>query len=64
LRKHYWGGGCTYWLPGDYDVEAEAAHALNPQPGVYVCGESISAHHQAWIEGALETAEALLCRLS
>lgn len=63
LRKHYWGGGCTYWLPGDYDVEAEAAHALNPQPGVYVCGESISAHHQAWIEGALETAEDLLCRL-
>ena len=64
LRKHYWGGGCTYWLPGDYDVEAEAAHALNPQPGVYICGESISAHHQAWIEGALETAEALLCRLA
>ena len=64
LRKHYWGGGCTYWLPGDYDVEAEAAHALNPQPGVYVCGESISPHHQAWIEGALETSEALLCRLS
>jgi glycine/D-amino acid oxidase-like deaminating enzyme len=63
LRKHYWGGGCTYWLPGDYDVVAEAAHALNPQPGVYVCGESISSHHQAWIEGALETAEALLCRL-
>ena len=63
LRKHYWGGGCTYWLPGDYDVEAEAAHALNPQPGVYVCGESISAHHQAWVEGALETAEDLLCRL-
>lgn len=63
LRKHYWGGGCTYWLPGDYDVEAEAAHALNPQPGVYVCGESISAHHQAWIEGALETAETLAERL-
>jgi hypothetical protein len=64
LRKHYWGGGTTYWLPGDYDVESEAAHALNPQPGVYVCGESISAHHQSWIEGALETAEDLLCRLS
>ena len=62
LRNHYWGGGCTYWLPGDYDVDAEAAHALNPQPGVYVCGESVSAHHQAWIEGALETAEDLLCR--
>ena len=64
LRKHYWGGGCTYWLPGDYDVEAEAAHALNPQPGVYVCGESISARHQAWVEGALETSEDLLCRLA
>jgi hypothetical protein len=63
LRKHYWGGGCTYWLPGDYDVESEAAHALNPQPGLYVCGESISAHQQAWIEGALETAEILAERL-
>jgi glycine/D-amino acid oxidase-like deaminating enzyme len=63
LRKHYWAGGCTYWLPGDYDVIAEAAHALNPQPGVYVCGESISAHQQAWIEGALETAALLATRL-
>lgn len=64
LRKHYWSGGCTYWLPGNYDVEAEAAHALNPQPGLYVCGESISAHHQAWIEGALLTADMLAERLS
>lgn len=63
LRKHYWGGGCTYWLPGDYDVEAEADHAMNPQPGLYVCGESISAHHQAWIEGALLTAATLAERL-
>lgn len=63
LRKHYWSGGCTYWLPGDYDVERVAAAASNPSPDVYVCGESVSVGHQAWIEGSLETVDKLLRRL-
>lgn len=60
IQKHYWSGGCTYWLPGMYDVNAASRAAMNPKPNVYVVGESISSGNQAWIEGALETAETLL----
>jgi glycine/D-amino acid oxidase-like deaminating enzyme len=61
LEKHYWSGGCTYWLPGTYAVSAAARDAMCPAPNVYVVGESISTQ-QAWIEGALESAEAVLAR--
>lgn len=60
LKKHYWSSGCTYWLPGAYSVEDAAAQAAHPMPGVYICGESVSAYTQAWVEGALETAEQIL----
>jgi monoamine oxidase len=59
LKQHRWGGGCTYWLPGDYDVHAASVAAHNPAPGVYITGESISTE-QCWIESALESAETLL----
>jgi monoamine oxidase len=62
LKKHYWAGGCTYWLPGDYDVESASRAAHNPAPNVYVVGESISTE-QAWLEGALQSAETLLSML-
>jgi hypothetical protein len=61
LQKHYWGGGCTYWLPGDYNVDEASKQAMNPSPNLFVVGESIS-KQQAWIEGALESAETLLDR--
>jgi glycine/D-amino acid oxidase-like deaminating enzyme len=59
LKKHDWAGGCTYWLPGDYDVDAASIAAHNPSKGVYVVGESISTE-QTWMEGALQSAETLL----
>jgi len=58
LKKHDWVAGCTYWLPGDYDVAAASREAHNPSPNVFVCGESVS-QTQAWIEGALESVETL-----
>ena len=61
LQKHYWGGGCTYWLPGNYDIETASEKAMNPSKNLYVVGESIS-QQQAWIEGALESAEKFLSR--
>ena len=54
LRRHDWTGGCSYWLPGRYDVRAAAEKARNPVPGVYIVGESVSPGAQTWIEGALE----------
>jgi monoamine oxidase len=61
LQKHYWGGGCTYWLPGSYDVEKASREAIHPSKNLYVVGESISTQ-QSWIEGALESAETFLSR--
>jgi len=58
LKKHDWIAGCTYWLPGDYDVAKASRAAHHPAPNVYACGESIS-QNQTWIEGALESVEVL-----
>jgi glycine/D-amino acid oxidase-like deaminating enzyme len=58
LKKHDWPSGCTYWLPGDYSVAAASLAAHNPAPGIYVVGESVSTE-QAWMEGALQSAETL-----
>ena len=57
--------GTTYWTPlrrGEAYVSATdlAAKFVRPYPGVYVCGESYSADKQAWVEGALESAEKVL----
>lgn len=61
VQKHYWSGGCTYWLPGAYDVKVAAREAMNPLSNLYIVGESIS-QEQAWMEGALESAEHFLSR--
>jgi hypothetical protein len=58
LKKHMWDMGCTYWVPGSYDVEDASAKAQNPEPNLYVVGESINPT-QTWIESALESAERL-----
>jgi hypothetical protein len=63
-KAHYWSVGATYWLPGTENVEELSRRLLHPYPqslpGVYVCGESYSPYNQAWVEGALETAEKVL----
>jgi monoamine oxidase len=55
LKMHEWGSGCTYWKPGSYDPVKMGEVALQHN----LCGESYSMN-QTWIEGALESAEALL----
>lgn len=63
FKTHPWTFGCTYWTPGEYDVEEMSRRALHPDPdgmpSVYCCGESFSLR-QAWMEGAIEHALALL----
>ena len=65
FKSHPWIYGCTYWTPGKYDVSSESKKAHHPDPerfpSVYLCGESFSLR-QAWMEGAIEHAEALLKR--
>ena len=68
-KAHYWSVGTTYWLPLKRGEPYKSVETLSntirhpfprTMPGVYVCGESYSAHNQAWVEGALETADATL----
>lgn len=58
LKKHEWPNGCTYWLPGDYSPEKASKIAHNPEPNLYLTGESVSLM-QTWMEGALESADYL-----
>lgn len=62
FKAHAWTEGCTYWLPGSYDVEELSMEALQPfpetMPDLHCCGESFSLR-QAWMEGALEHADQL-----
>lgn len=69
MKAHYWKEGCTYWQPlrkkeAYVSVEDLARIVRRPYPrslpGVYVAGESYSARNQCWVEGALETAEAVV----
>jgi hypothetical protein len=63
FRSHPWETGATYWIPGKYNPELESRESVHPLPSklpnVWLCGESWSLR-QAWVEGALESAEAML----
>ena len=59
FKKEYWADGCTYWLPGKYNVEEESEKSLQIGENVFVCGESYAVH-QCWIESALDQADKLL----
>ena len=56
-----WKAGCTYWLPGAYDVQEESRKSLQPDTTMplFMCGESFAVH-QAWMESALDQADCLL----
>lgn len=66
VHAYEWTDGCSYWIPtpGTYSPEQESKEALQPFPGrrLHLCGESYSLR-QAWMEGALEHAAALLAAL-
>jgi monoamine oxidase len=57
-----YGGAVHHWQVGVESDDAMAA-VLKPIPDLdlFVCGEAYS-RHQGWVEGALETAEAVLTR--
>lgn len=63
FKAHPWTHGCTYWAPtAHYRSAEDLSHDAIKVPGfanVFCCGESFSTK-QAWMEGALEHAEALL----
>ena len=63
MTHHYWANGAAYWRVG-YDADIIIPKIIKPFSGksLYICGENYS-NHQAWIEGALETANLVLDKL-
>ena len=61
VKRYPWAQGCSYWLPGDYDVEEESHASLQPYPQIplFLAGESFAVK-QCWMESALEQADQLL----
>jgi len=60
VKRYPWAQGCSYWLPGDYDVEEESHASLQPYPQIplFLAGESFAVK-QCWMESALEQADRL-----
>ena len=56
LYFEYYSSGAHYWKK-NYHSEDYYQDILNPDPShpIYIIGEAFS-QHQAWIEGALQTA--------
>ena len=63
FKQHPWYDGCTYWLPGSYNVVEESNKSLHPKPSeiphLFMCGESFAVK-QCWVESALDQADKLL----
>jgi monoamine oxidase len=61
VKRYPWAQGCSYWLPGDYDVEEESRASLQPYPRIplFLAGESFAVK-QCWMESALEQADRLV----
>jgi cytochrome b involved in lipid metabolism len=59
-----WISGAGYWKKG-YDrkiIMPQMIEALGHHKNLYICGENYSSH-QAWVEGALETADMVLDKI-
>jgi hypothetical protein len=69
MPKHtqvfYWNCGVGYWGVGA-DSESIEERLTKPfeKMNLFLCGEHYSSGNQQWMEGALETTEALLTILS
>jgi hypothetical protein len=65
FKIYHWEHGCSYWLPGLYDVNEYSQKIMQPfplkNPNIFVCGESY-AISQAWIESALTHTRQMLER--
>lgn len=63
FKQHPWYQGCTYWLPGNYNVEDESKISIHPKPNtfpnLFMCGESFAVR-QCWVESALDQADKLI----
>ena len=61
VKRYPWAQGCSYWLPGDYDVGEQSHASLQPYPQIplFLAGESFAVK-QCWMESALDQADHLV----
>tara|TARA_Y100000389_G_scaffold21763_1_gene18694 strand:+ start:6474 stop:7742 length:1269 start_codon:yes stop_codon:yes gene_type:complete len=62
FKAHLWSVGCHHWKPG-YNSKKIQKDIFNPVEDVFICGEGFSSK-QAWMEGSLESAQAVVKELS
>jgi len=65
IRDYYWNDGTHYYTPlntREYKTRPDFIRkAQHPMPGMVVVGEVVS-RHQGWVEGALESVDAVITR--
>jgi hypothetical protein len=65
IRDYYWNDGTHYYTPihrTEYKFRPDFIRkAQHPMPGMVVVGEVVS-RHQGWVEGALESVDAVITR--
>lgn len=63
IRDYYWNDGTHYYAPlntREYKTRSDFIRkAQHPMPGMVVVGEVVS-RHQGWVEGALESVDAVM----
>ena len=59
------GAAFHFWRPG-YKWADVMHNMVKPsaQEEIYICGEAFSANYQGWVEGAIETCELVLQKIS
>ena len=61
----YWECGVGYWGVGanSEKISNQMVQPFGPETNMFLCGEHYSAKNQQWIEGALDTSNAVLNKL-
>ena len=62
-KVYHWQNGVSHWLPG-YNVKKVKSKIVKPfaSENLYIAGENYSSY-QGWMEGALETSDAVLKKI-
>jgi len=64
IRDYYWNDGTHYYAPLGDEFKTRPdfiRKAQNPMKGMVIVGEMVS-RHQGWVEGALESVDAVITR--
>ena len=66
IRVFYWACGVGYWGIGanSTEISQKMIQPLTKHPNIYCCGEHFSEKNQQWMEGALETSQKVIDRIS